>query len=132
MHQRGRASHQARRLWFILAAVLFFAVVMPAVAQIDQGSITGVITDSSGSAISGASVTLFNQETGLSFSRTTGNSGYYTFSPIKIGTYTLTVSASTFETLKQENIHLNVSQTVAGNLSHKRGVENIPIPLLQP
>jgi Carboxypeptidase regulatory-like domain len=122
MHERRRASHKARSLWFILAAILFFAAVMPAVAQIDQGSITGVITDSSGGAISGASVTLINQETGLSFSRTTGNSGYYTFSPIKIGTYTLTVSASTFETLKQENIHLNVSQTVGLNLSLKPGV----------
>ena len=95
---------------------------MPATAQIDQGSITGVIKDQTGSAISGASVTLVSQETGLSFSRTTGSSGYYTFSPIKIGAYTLTVSAPSFESLKQENIHVNVSQTVGLNLTLKPGV----------
>jgi hypothetical protein len=124
MQKKRCISHEIRSLWVILATIFLLGCATQASAQVDQGSITGVITDSSGSAINGASVTLVNQETGLSFSRTTGASGYYTFSPIKIGTYTLTVSASSFETLKQENIHLNVSQTVGLNLSLKPGVVN--------
>jgi hypothetical protein len=32
--------------------------------------------------------------------------GFYRFSPIKIGLYTLTVSAPNFETRKQENIRV--------------------------
>src|SRR5580698_7132336 len=122
MHRGIRVSDRVNISLIILAATLVLGVAMPVLAQIDQGSITGVIKDSTGSAISGASVTLLNQETGLSFSRTTGSSGYYTFSPIKIGTYTLTVSAPSFESLKQENIHVNVSQTVGLNLSLKPGV----------
>jgi hypothetical protein len=124
MQKKRHISNEIRSLWITLTAIFLLSFATQASAQVDQGSITGVITDSNGSAISGASVTLVNQETGLSFSRTTGTSGYYTFSPIKIGTYTLTVSAPSFETLKQENIHLNVSQTVGLNLSLKPGVVN--------
>jgi Carboxypeptidase regulatory-like domain len=124
MHERSSMSRKVRGLWTTLAAILFLGVAISASAQIDQGAITGIITDSSGSAVNGASVTLVNVETGLSFSRTTGSNGYYTFSPIKIGTYTLTVSAPSFETLKQENIHVSVSQTVGLNLSLKPGVVN--------
>src|ERR1700721_3521304 len=122
MHRGIRVPCRVSSSLLIFLLILVLGSAMPASAQIDQGFITGVIKDQTGSAISGASVTLVSQETGLSFSRTTGSSGYYTFSPIKIGTYTLTVSASTFETLKQENIHLNVSQTAGLNLSLKPGV----------
>src|SRR5580692_11457416 len=102
MHRRLSVSGGVSTSLIILAVIIVLGVVTPATAQIDQGSITGVIKDQTGSAISGASVTLVSQETGLSFSRTTGSSGYYTFSPIKIGAYTLTVSAPSFESLKQE------------------------------
>jgi hypothetical protein len=59
----------------------------------------------------GASITLVNNDTNLSFTDSTDNNGFYRFSPIKIGLYTLTVSAPNFETRKQENIRVNVSQT---------------------
>ncbi len=48
--------------------------------------------------------------------RQTGDSGDYTFSPVKIGNYTLTVSAPGFATAVQENIHVDVSQTVGLSL----------------
>lgn len=122
MHRNTYVPCKVRSSLIVLMAVLLSGFAIPAIAQIDQGSITGVITDSTGSAIVGASVGLVNQETGLSFSRTTANNGYYTFSPIKIGTYTLTVSAEGFEGLKQENIHVSVSQAVGLNLSLKPGI----------
>jgi hypothetical protein len=122
MQGRRCGFHRVRGLWIVLMVVLVVGIATTASAQIDQGSITGIITDTSGSPISGASVTLVSVETGLSFSRTTGSNGYYTFSPIKIGTYTLTASAPSFETLKQENIHVSVSQSVGLNLSLKPGV----------
>jgi len=96
--------------------------VLSAVAQIDQGAITGVITDTTGHSIQSASVTLVDQDTDLTFTRTTENSGFYRFSPIKIGLYTLTVSAPGFETLKQENVRVDVSQAVSLSLSLKPGI----------
>jgi Carboxypeptidase regulatory-like domain len=95
--------------------------VLPALAQVDQGAITGAITDSTGRTIPGASVTLINQETNLSFQRMTNSEGSYRFFPIKIGLYTLTATAKGFETRKEENIRVNVGQTVGLNLSLQPG-----------
>src|ERR1035441_1516916 len=61
--------------------------VQPAFSQIDQGGITGTISDTAGRAIQGATVTLVSQGTGLSFTQQSGNDGFYRFSPIKIGLY---------------------------------------------
>jgi len=106
--------------WFVIAG-LFCLAAQAALAQSDQGAITGTITDTQGKSIQGASVTLLNQETGLSFANTTDSHGLYRFSPIKIGLYSLTVAATGFETEKQENIRVDVSQVVGLNLSLKLG-----------
>ena len=108
-------------IWLVLIGLYSLVGLRGALAQIDQGAITGTITDSTGSAIQGASITLINQDTNLSFTNSTDNNGFYRFSPIKIGLYTLTVSAPNFETRKQQNIRVNVSQTVGLNLSLKPG-----------
>lgn len=90
-------------------------------AQIDQGAITGTISDTAGNVIQGATVTLLNEATGLSFEQHTGNDGSYRFSPIKIGQYSLTFSAPNFETQKRENVRVDVSETVGLDVSLKPG-----------
>ena len=107
--------------WVALIGLFCLGAVQAALAQIDQGALTGIVTDSTGKAIQGASLTLVNQGTNLSFTRTTDGNGLYRFSPIKIGLYSLTVSAPNFETRKQENIRVSVSQTVGLNFSLKPG-----------
>ena len=72
-----------------------------AFAQIDQGGITGTISDQTGRAIQGASITIVNKDTNLSFTRLSGADGVYSFSPIEIGTYTLTVSAQLMLHIRQ-------------------------------
>src|SRR5580698_136970 len=107
--------------WLAFVGLYCLVGMRAALAQIDQGAITGTVTDSTGNAIVGAAVTLLDQETGLSFQRTTNGDGSYRFAPIKIGLYTLTVTAKGFETQKQENIRVDVSQTVGLNLALKPG-----------
>ena len=107
--------------WLVLIGLYSLVGLRGALAQIDQGAITGTITDSQGRVIPRASVTLVSQETGLSFQRTTDNDGSYRFAPIKIGVYSLSVASPGFETQKQENIRVDVSQTVGLNLSLKPG-----------
>ena len=121
MENKFQGCHTLRTLLMVLIGLFCLGGVQSALAQIDQGAITGTITDASGRVIQGASITLVNQDTNLSFTDTTDSSGFYRFSPIKIGLYTLTVSAPNFETRKQENIRVNVSQTVGLNLSLKPG-----------
>ena len=75
--------------WLVFIGFYCLLGLRGALAQIDQGAITGSITDSAGRVIQGASVTLANQETGFAFRRTTNNDGSYRFSPVKIGLYSL-------------------------------------------
>lgn len=112
------AFFSAHCLWLLLICCL---VCMVAYAQIDQGSVSGTVTDTQGKVMPGATVTLTNNATNLAFTTNTNSMGYYTFRPIKIGTYTLTVAAPGFERHVQHNIVVNVSQNVGLNISLEPG-----------
>lgn len=114
-------SPRLHALFICLICLVGIQLTQSASAQIDQGGITGTITDGAGAAIPGANLTLVNQDNNLSFARTSSANGDYTFSPLKIGLYTLTVSAPGFKELKQENIRVNVSQNIGLKLSLKPG-----------
>jgi hypothetical protein len=102
--------------------ILPFLVTSPSViAQIDQGSISGTVQDISGAVVPGAVVTITSQDTALQFTRKTDASGFYVFTPIKIGRYVLVASAAGFESARQENIQVDVSQRVGVNLTLKPG-----------
>ncbi|HWI68744.1 MAG TPA: carboxypeptidase-like regulatory domain-containing protein, partial [Nitrospiraceae bacterium] len=105
---------------FVLA---FGAVlsVLPLQAQVDTGSITGTVSDSSGAVVSGARVMLTNEGTAASLSVTTGSDGSYTFSPVKIGSYKIEATAQGFKTITQSNIVVNVSANVLVNFKLQTG-----------
>lgn len=73
------------RLLFALPALALFVVPRFSFAQLDQGSITGMVTETSGAVVSSADITLTNTDTGLTFRGKTDSNGIYTFSPMKIG-----------------------------------------------
>jgi hypothetical protein len=79
-------------------------------SQVDSGGIRGTVTDSSGAVVSGANVTLTNQGSGLSQQTSTADDGIYSFTPIKIGLYTLEVEASGFRKAAQRDIKIDVQQ----------------------
>ena len=81
-----------------------------AIAQVDQGTITGIVQDPSGAVVPGAKVTVTNTDTGLVLDGSSNGSGVYVFSPLKIGNYRISASASGFERTMQENLHLDAQQ----------------------
>jgi Carboxypeptidase regulatory-like domain/TonB dependent receptor len=97
-------------------ALLVFLGLLPLQAQVDTGSITGTVSDSSGAVLSGAKVTLTNEGTGATLSVTTGSDGSYTFSPVRIGSYKIDASAQGFKTVTQTHVVVNVSANVLANL----------------
>ena len=90
-------------------------------AQVDQGSISGTISDPSGAVIRGATVMLTNVDNNLIFTRTTSGSGEYTFSPLKVGNYKLKVSAAGFATAERGDIRVDVSGSVGVNIKLQSG-----------
>ena len=101
------------------AMVLLLGLLVPAstLAQVDMGSISGVIHDPSGAGIPNAKVVLTNEDTNISASATAGSEGRYTFSPVKAGHYSLSASANGFRTVKQNNVTLDVQQKLEVDVS---------------
>src|SRR5271170_5174268 len=99
----------------------FLAQGRNAFAQVDQGSITGVVQDSTGAVVPNAHVTLLNTDVGLSLETTADGSGLYTFSPVRIGHYSVSVTAPGFSTTTQQNLTVNVSQNLRVNIELKPG-----------
>jgi hypothetical protein len=86
-------------------------------AQTVTGSITGVVTDTSGAVISGANVLAHNADTGVNSATTTNSSGVYTIRFLPIGHYEVTVKANGFTTAVIPAFNLEVLQTAKFNVS---------------
>ena len=121
---------------FCLALAILFGGEY-ADAQLDQGSVTGVVQDSSGAAIRGAVLTLTDSDTGLQLSTTSNASGVYVFSPVKVGHYTMEAKAAGFDAVLQKNITVNIQDRLnvpfalkPGAVTEEITVETAP-PLLQ-
>lgn len=64
---------------------LVFAAVFSLHAQVDSGSISGIVRDASGGAIPGVALSVQNEATGVELKLTTNNSGYYSAPALKPG-----------------------------------------------
>jgi hypothetical protein len=98
----------------VLGALCAFCVLLcpPAFGQGAAGSVSGVVLDTSGAVIPGASVTLANTATGVKTTTETNNEGLYTFPYVQPGVYDVTASASGFETVKRPGVTVNVTERV--------------------
>jgi hypothetical protein len=104
---------------------------------VDTGSVVGVVQDSIGAAIAGGQVTLTNQDTGQVATAKTNTSGEYTFSPVRIGTYTVSVEYPGFEKAVYSNVVVTVQSHVLVDITLQPGRQNQTVtvtagaPLLQ-
>jgi hypothetical protein len=79
-------------------------------AQVNNASLTGLVTDTAGAVVPNASVKVKNKATDLESVATTDSSGYYTFASLPVGTYTVTIELTGFKKAIRENINLEVGQ----------------------
>ena len=111
---------------FVAALMACIGLMLPvAMAQTaGEGAITGTVTDSSGAVVPNATVTAHNVATGVDTTRITSSAGVYQISPIIIGTYSVTVSATGFQKFTQESIVINQNQIFGLNPVIKVGSTN--------
>jgi len=116
-------SRLIRRTALVMAAgaVVLFLSALPLRAQIDTGAVLGAVTDASGAEVRGATVTLTNEGTNAALSTTTGSNGEYKFSPVNIGTYTVSVNFQGFTTMTQRHVVVNVDAQVVADFTLKPG-----------
>jgi hypothetical protein len=100
------------KIWTALAILFVMTFAMPREAKAqDLATILGTVTDSSGSVVPGAQVTVSNDERGFTRKVTSDGDGAYAVARIPIGEYTITVEKAGFEKLVRKGIHLDPGQT---------------------
>ena len=92
----------------MLFIVLLLVVVVSASsawAQFTSG-IEGTVTDPTGAVVSGATVTIKNDETGASQTVQTQESGFFRFTTLPSSSFTVSAAAQGFKTTVQEHVQL--------------------------
>lgn len=110
---------QYRLLLSIFVLLLF--VASDAFAQGTTSRVTGTVTDASGAAISGATVTLTNEGTGAALTTETSESGAYTFDLIQAGNYRVTVEKQGFKKTVSTRNTVNINQPATVNVALQVG-----------
>ena len=91
---------------FALASLFVLLGAVPLAAQEVRASITGIVTDSTGAAVAGATVTITSAESNIAVETRTNASGNYTTPFLNPGRYRLTVQFAGFKQYVRENIVL--------------------------
>ena len=94
-------------IWIFL---LLFAV--HASAQSYHGEVRGLVTDPSGSVLSGAKVTLIDEARKLTQEAVSDSAGQYAFTRVDPSTYQIVVEASGFKRFSREGIVVGTQQSV--------------------
>src|SRR5690242_19898816 len=98
----------------ILGALIVW--VEPVQAQLLQGSITGNVTDASQAAVVGAKVVAVEQQTNFTRDTTTNSAGAYNLPTMPPGTYTITVTAPSFQTSTTTGLRVAPEQVARANV----------------
>ncbi len=99
-----------------IACLLLILVPLLLYAQFGA-SLQGTITDSSGAAIPNAKVTLTNNETGQKQTADTSSQGFYRFTGLAPGRYTLSAESTNFNRGEIKDVTVNAEQTQGLNLT---------------
>lgn len=91
--------------------VFFFLATGLAWAGI-SGSISGIVTDPSGSVIPNATVIATNTQTGTNFTIKTDEKGFYSFPDLAVGDYDVEVQQTGFKTYRQSAIHVDANAAI--------------------
>jgi len=96
----------------IIALLLCLSVPLTVSAQSDRGTITGIVTDSTGAVLPKASLAATNMSKGIISKTVTNEEGNYTIPLLPAGVYLVKVELSGFRTYVREGITVQVAQTV--------------------
>jgi hypothetical protein len=108
--------------WSYLLLIFTLAVAAPfSRAQSSFGQITGTVTDPSGAAIPGVTVTITSANTQAKRTVTTDTDGNYIATNLPIGTYSISVTQTGFRTAQQADITISADAKVSSNFALQLG-----------
>ena len=116
------ASPALRRAVFSFSSIaIILALFLPAWGQSTGGRVTGRVADPTGAVISGVTVTLVNEGTGVSRDTKTSDSGDFTFVEVVPGNYRLESAQEGFKRDVHRSVTLEVNQVLTLNVTLQPG-----------
>jgi hypothetical protein len=119
-----RMTSHTRLLLTVLTVAVFcsVAVLVPlAHAQQTLGGLTGTVTDISGASVPATTVTIVSDQTKLTRTAETNETGVYSFVDLPIGSYTVTFTHAGFLTTNVPSVQVQANRTVTINAAMKIG-----------
>ena len=122
-----KARYLVQILRLCLFAIIVSLLTLSAAAQVEQGRFVGRIADPQDASVTGALVKITNKGTNISQTAITDGSGNFVVTPVQAGTYSLSVTATGFQTTSTSNIEVQVGQVVREDLHLRVGASNIVV-----
>jgi len=118
----GRVCFRLRKAIPVAGLSLVVLLISaPLFSQANLASIQGTVTDQSGAAVAGASVTVTDAARGVSRTLTTDQAGEYNAAALVPGTKTVRVDFAGFKTVERTNVVLEVGDNVRVDFSIQPG-----------
>ena len=121
--KRNLIEVEASRRWYvrsgrsflgISACLLLLAMLCsPAWAQVGAASLSGIVEDTTGASVPGATVTIQNTASGAQRQLQSNSGGEFSFSAVPSGDYKVTVEHAGFKQLVRAGVHLNAGDSLA-------------------
>src|SRR5688572_30600890 len=126
--------HVTRLALRLTVAVGLLAIPTTAAAQAVTGTLLGNITDSSGGAVPGATITATETETGVGRTAISNESGHYIFASLVNGRYTVTAELQGFKKVVRENVKVDVNTTIRVDMALEVGAmtESVTVSIETP
>jgi hypothetical protein len=105
-------TRQTRLPLSLVLFLLILAAPAAAFAQTGAASLTGIVTDQSGAAVPGATVTATNQATNVDYTAISNDSGSYTVTALPVGAYVVKAELARFKTAATRPIQMEAKQVV--------------------
>src|SRR5208337_4661022 len=106
----SRRGLMLKRNALLVAVLCSVFSLCPLLYSQANGTFSGTVADKTGSVISGASVTITSQETGLTREAKTDGSGHYLVPLLPVAHYTIRVESQGFKTTEQKDVRLQVDE----------------------
>ena len=109
-HLVKRRSISVTQLSLFAAALVLMAMSQSVLAQSSNGQITGLVTDSTGAAVEGASIIATNTATGVAYATKSNGSGVYVVQQLVPGPYKVSLSKDGFATVERTELTVRMTE----------------------
>jgi outer membrane receptor protein involved in Fe transport len=100
----------------LLCSLACCALLVPSASAQFRASLQGTVTDTQGAVVPGVTVTLTSNETNITRQTTSNDSGFYAFTNLGPGRYTLTAERTGFKKASLQNVQVAAERTQGADI----------------